>query len=192
MYLNAKRIMSAYKDTDVRIEFCQRDGASGPAVGADASSAKLTLRYVERNCFFNALQNLDAMEKLSGEQLCIVAGSLGLCAPLPCWFEWGGTGSTPHATVAQFAKCPVTGLPDVHFWLESQNGKVFDVLDMYLTEKVAPFHHKTVDTGGLMHGVLVQGTSAELEERGLRYIPATPLVQTCLINLRLRRNNLID
>lgn len=176
---------------DLRIVFIRRDGTVLRAVGADVSNAKVTLKYVERNCFFNAVQNLRDMEKVAGTELALVAGSLGLCSPSPCWYEWGGDGPTPHQTVARFVKCPITGMQDAHFWLESRDGIVYDVLDAYLMEVVAPFHGKKVDTSGFAHGVLVRGSKEELEKIGLKYVPATELVQTCLINVRMRRNKLI-
>lgn len=176
----------------IRFEFLDREGIFQSAAGASVADASIVLKYVERNCFFNAVQNIRDIERLSGlSDLNVVAGSLGLCVPEPCWYEWGGSGDTPHQTVARFAKCPITGGQDAHFWLQAGD-IILDVLDPYLINTVAVYHNKKIDVSTFMHGVLVQGTAEELESRGLRYVPADPLVQACLFKIRLRRNNLIQ
>ena len=145
-------------------------------------SATTYLRYIERNCFSNCIMNIEPLESLAGCALTATAGSLGLCSPTPTWYEWGGYGDVPHTTVKQFSSCPVTGLPDVHFWFESEDGKIWDVLDLYLIHTVAPVHKKTIDCSGLVHGCFIAGkTRVELESIGLKYISTTPLIEHILI-----------
>ena len=171
----------------LRITFFKRDASLLLSCGPE--HAEITLQYVERNCFFNALLNLPAMEILAGKDLQLTAGSLGLCSPGPAWFEWGGTKDVPHTTVSQFSKCPVTSLPDVHFWVEDGDGLVYDVLDPYLTAVVAPYHKKQIETEGLVHGVAILGKSKlELESFGLKYLAAEPLVQVILTKQRIKKN----
>jgi hypothetical protein len=140
------------------------------------------LQYIERNCFGNCIKNMEPFETLAGCELTVVAGSLGLCSPPPTWYEWGGDGDVPHATVKQFRSCPVTGLPDVHFWFESADEKIWDVLDLYLVNIVAPVRGKVIDRSGLVHGCLVAGKSrAELELIGLKYVRTSPLIEEILV-----------
>lgn len=151
----------------------------------DPSSGKtIGLKSISRNCFSNSLMNLTAFEQLAGEPVSLVAGSLGLCLPPPTWFEWGGERDVPHTAVHQFRKCPVTGLPDVHFWVQTERGTIWDIVDDYTVDIVAPTHGKTITTTGLLcGGRLIAGESVEaLRARGLEYVPASDVVQHVLVN----------
>lgn len=168
-------------DDSVTIAFYSRECTLIQKHAAKIKSS-VSLHYVERNCFSNCVNNMEAMETLAGCALTVVAGSLGLCAPPPTWYEWGGYGDAPHTTVKQFVSCPVTGLPDVHFWFEAADGNIWDVLDLYLLNTVAPTFKKTVDRRGLVHGYFVNGKPAsELESIGLKYVKTTPLVEEILV-----------
>jgi hypothetical protein len=90
------------------------------------------LQYIERNCFSNCIKNMDALQTLAGCELVLTAGSFGVCNPSPTWYEWGGLFDTPHTKVSHFVACPFTGLPSVHFWFETRDGKIWDVLDPYI------------------------------------------------------------
>lgn len=164
---------------DVRIIFKDRSMRVTRVVGS--ATAPHALMYVERNCFANCVSNQPAMEALAGEPLEVVAGSLGVCSPEPVWYEWGGAGSKPHETVAQFVKCAHTGLRDVHFWLRgTRTGTIWDVLDPYLLDVVAPAHAKIVTAPPL--GLVAGETREDLESRrGLRYLPATAVVNQVLV-----------
>lgn len=169
-------------EDSITIEFYGRDCTLKKKIKAKKKSLTHLL-YVERNCFSNCVKNLFPMEALAGCQLRITAGSLGMCTPSPVWYEWGGTGDSVFHTVQQFRKCQFTGLPSVHFWLESElDGKIWDVLDvLYLVEKAAPLLKKTIDTSTFVHGCLIAGrTREELEACGLKYVPADPMVQEIL------------
>lgn len=142
------------------------------------------LQYIERSCFSNCVKNMCHMEALAGCELELVAGSLGLCSPLPVWYIWGGFQEEIFQTVKQFRTCRVTGAPSVHFWFQNeQDGTIWDVLDvLYFLETAAPLVKKTVDTSGFVHGCLIPGkTSKELESCGLKYVPASPLIQEILV-----------
>ena len=141
------------------------------------------LVYIERNCFSNCVKNMCAMEALAGCELELIAGSVGLCSlPGEIWYEWGGFKNQPHTTVQQFRRCEFTGLPDVHFWFETPDGKIYDVVDRYLLETVAPLYKKTVECTSFVHGYVILGhTRAALETCGLTYVPASPLVQEILV-----------
>jgi hypothetical protein len=143
----------------------------------NAASPNLLL-YVERNCYSNCLMNWKRMEVVAGTPLKMVSGSLGLNNPPPVWFEWGGAAGKAYSTVKQFSSCPVTGLPDIHFWFQDADGKVWDVVDPYIMHTVAPVHKKTVMVDALLDGCFIAGkTCEELKSLGLLYIPADPLVQ---------------
>jgi hypothetical protein len=150
-----------------------------------ATKKKFThLLYLERNCFSNCVKNMMVLETLAGCELELMAGSFGLCMPSPIWYEWGGSEEKLFHTVKEFRACEVTGLPSVHFWLESEDGKIWDVLDPYILEIVAPTHRKTIDTRDFVHGCLIAGkTREELVSRGLQYVPAPPLVQEILVKI---------
>lgn len=150
------------------------------------AEAPLIFKCIERNCFGNCLMNLKNMNALAGKSLKIVAGSLGLCDPPPVWFEFGGTGSETHTVVHQFTNPTTT---DVHFWLEDEDGNVWDVVDEYLHATVAPFHRKRIDTSEFLEGSLINGISKErLKERGLAYIAADPSVSSMLVAIHLRKS----
>lgn len=169
-------------ELDFCIEFKRRNLHLVKCVG-DTTSVNI-LTYIERNCYSNCLVNCPVMQKIANCPLKIVCGSLGLCDPPPVWFEWGGFADTPHQTVKQFNKCPFTGLPDVHYWLENEGGKVWDVLDIYLTDTVAPFQKKCIASNVLPAGHLIPGmTYDELKGVGLMYVPAEPLVQEVMMNI---------
>lgn len=145
--------------------------------------AQTKLFYVERNCFGNSCTNQIEMQVLAGEPLEIVAGSLGLCAPAPTWYEWGGYNDTVHTTVHQFRRCTTTGMSSCHFWLQGvHSGKIWDVLDPYLVEQVAPPRHKTINVDTLVHGWLCAGlTVEELERCGLKYVRTELLIEKILL-----------
>lgn len=163
----------------VYVEFRDRSGKVLSKKGPPAAFHHLV--SIERNCFSNCLMNLKTFQSMAQTSLEITAGSLGLSIPQPTWFEWGGSGAVPHTLVHQFTRCPHTHLPDVHFWLESPDGRIYDVLDAYLLHTVAPTFRKRIDATGFPHGCVISGLCREeLASRGLVYIPASPLVQETL------------
>ena len=168
-------------EDSVTIRFYSRDRTMKKEHSAKKKTVTY-LQYIERNCFGNCIQNMEPLVSLAGCELFPTAGSLGLCSPSPTWYEWGGDKDVPHTTVRQFNACPVTGLPDVHFWFESEDGKIWDVLDLYLLHTVAPVHKKNIDRSGLVHGCFITGKSkAELESIGLKYVKTTPLIEEILV-----------
>lgn len=165
----------------VFIEFAKRHGDNVGDVRVVASrgdpKSPHKILSIERNCYSNCVMNKEELEKLAERPLTIVGGSLGLCSPSPTWFEWGGNGDIPHKTVVQFCDCIVPGTHDMHFWLESEDEYVWDVLDPYLVD-VATIHKKRIDTTTFLNDHLICGESkAVLQTRGLLYISAQPLVQ---------------
>jgi hypothetical protein len=181
-------------EVDLRVEFMDRQlrtvGFAGTAGAAES------VAWVERSCFSNALRLLPIAERAAGKELFIVAGSLGLSAPPPVWYEWGGFGAVRHEYVHQFARCAVTGLPSVHFWISDAEaglpGRVFDVLDPYL-QRVAEIRGKRIDRAGLLHGVAIVGLELDdLERRGLRYAAASPLVSDVMVQRTSQRMKIVD
>ena len=163
------------------IEYRSREGRVLENVGSCVQGTFMI--SVERNCFGNCVTNQGYLETMAGVPLHLVAGSLGLCNPAPTWYEWGGMGETVYTTAAQFAACPLTGLPSVHFWLETEDGEVWDVLDRYLIRVVAKTWSKKIDTSDFALKRIVTGKSREvLKARGLEYVPAAPRIQKTLIN----------
>lgn len=145
-----------------------------------SQGSRYTLSCLTRNCFSNMLTNKPTMTEMAGKDVEIVAGSLGVCDPAPVYFEWGGMGSSVYTKFHEFIKCPITGLPSVHWWCVDADGKVWDVLDPYLF-LVAKTWGKTIDTAGFIHGRLIAGKSVEeLERQGLKYIRCDSVVDAAL------------
>ena len=168
-------------EDSVTIEFYARDNTLKKQFLAKTKDFTHLL-YMERNCFSNCVKNMAALESLAGCTLELMAGSFGLCQPSPTWYEWGGQYDTVFTTVHQFSKCQFTGLPSVHFWFETTDGSIWDVLDLYVIETVAPVHCKSLDRSSFLHGCLIPGRSRkELKACGLAYVPASPLVQDILV-----------
>lgn len=161
------------------IVFC-RENTTTP-VETVGHGDSFVFRSVARNCFGNCSMNKEPFERLTGASLRVVAGSLGLCSSEPVWYEWGGMFDKPHSRVIEFLECPITGDPDVHFWLEDETGNVYDVVDRYLRRVVAPAQNRTISTEAFAHGCVILGMSKdELKKAGLLYLPADPLVQQVL------------
>jgi hypothetical protein len=169
----------------VAIEFRNRKLSTTKRLGP--RNSKHTLVYIERNCFSNCIMNMEDVQLLAGQPLEIVGGSLGLCVPEPVYYEWGGNCSRPNQTVKEFARCPLTGMRDIHYWFQTVDGLVWDVLDPYL-DFVAHVHGKHIlNRQELVHGHLIAGKSREQLEKefGLMYLPASTLVQEVMVRKQI-------
>ena len=151
---------------------------------AGKKDAAISFLSIERNCYGNCVMNYKEMMDLARKPLKIVAGSLGLCNPEPVWFEFGGHKSEPHTKVHQFTNKSEN---DVHFWLEDEDGNVWDVMDLYMLDVVAPFRKKKITTTDFLEGVVINGISKEtLKECGLAYIAADEHVSEILKAMHLK------
>jgi len=142
------------------------------------------LQCIDRNCSGNVFANKEGMERAFGLPLKIVCGSFGIVtASGKIWWEWGGETSN---TVRDFARS--RGGDDCHFWLQSDDGKVYDIIQAYVTNLVVPVHAKHLDLSRFGSGCVVDGWSpTELQSIGLVYRPADQDAQKIIVEFA-RRN----
>ena len=127
----------------------------------------LPFHVIENNCGGNVYMNLSSFEKISRQKLHVVCGKFGVRTHTgKIWWEWGA-----GCTSAQdFMDTSVGGGKNVHFWLEDDSGRIYDILSLYLMNIVCKVHRARIKTDDLWCGCLVMGfTIQEAEEIGLFY-----------------------
>jgi len=143
---------------------------------------------IDDNCSGNAIMNKSTFESLSGSQVHVVCGSFGVVKDNgDIWWEWGtGRENSPEQEFL-VSSCDSTK-QNCHFWLENDNGDVFDIVPTYITNIVVPVHTARVDLSQLVCQAVVTGQSkATLRGYGLVYVPAEKSVQHNILKHRVSR-----
>jgi hypothetical protein len=142
----------------------------------------ISFRSIDRNCGGNVKMNKDSFEKVCGKRMHTVCGSFGIRDPKTkdVWWEWG-TGDI-DSSAKDLLFCKFTGMKNCHFWLEDDDGNVYDIIQPYITNTVAPIHHIPLCLDSYVCRCIIMGKSKEeLEQRGILYLPARPKVQKRVI-----------
>ena len=138
------------------------------------------LQAVDCNCSGNVFANLSALQDLFGVELHVECGSFGLVkSDGTTWVEWGVNARTTE----QYLRNNVAPGKNCHFWLQDAEGRVFDVLQRYVIDVVAPAHGVCLDLSRFCGQQIVDGWTRDAlrDEANLVYEPASPDVQASII-----------
>ena len=155
-------------------------GVDPEAIAASFLSDVRLLQAVDCNCSGNVFANLPALRDLFGVELHVECGSFGLVKPDgSTWVEWGVNAHTTE----QYLRNDVAPGKNCHFWLRDAEGRVFDVLQRYVIDVVAPAHGVRLDLSRFCGEQIVNGWSRDAlrDEANMVYEPASPGVQASII-----------
>jgi hypothetical protein len=136
-------------------------------------------QVVDRNCSGNAYANKGPLQHAFETELHLACGGFGMIREDgTVWDEWG----VDAQTVDEYKNNNFPRGKSCHFWLEDGEGRVFDVLQSYCIDVVAPAQGVKLDTSHFLMDCIVNGfTQDELRRAKLVYRPAAPDVQRKII-----------